>query len=97
MAERGSGANRAATRAPRRKVSSRKVGTLGVTERSPIRKPPSVVARSATRTTPPIIGRRLARRLLFVGVKTADFELSWAGAAGLPGSAASTNGRDEDW
>ena len=93
MAERGSGAKRAVARAPRRKVSSRKVGTGRVAARSPIRKPRSAIASSASRTAPPVN----ARRMLFLGVKTAGLVLSIAGAAtAKPESASGTSCREDD-
>src|SRR6266478_5863920 len=76
MAERGSGANRAASRAPRRKVSSRNVGTCGVAARSPIRKPTSVVASSASRAAPPMYGSRVLLMPTAVAAAVATWPLS---------------------
>ena len=91
MAERGSGANRALSRAPRWKVSSRKVGTDRVAARSLITKPASVIATSASRTAPPM--RR--RRMRFMAAKGAGLALSMAGAAAKPESASATNCRED--
>src|SRR6266705_7164876 len=93
MVVRGSGANRADTRAPRRKVSLLQLGTGGVAARRPIRKPANVVAASTTSIAPPI----QLKRLFFVGIKTADFELSRAGAARNPESVTAINCREDDW
>src|SRR5665811_865270 len=92
MAERGSGANRAEVRAPRRKVSSWKVGTGCVADRPPTRKPPKAAARIATRAAPPISERRLR----FEGLNTVESELSWPTAADPLESVASTDCREED-
>src|SRR4029077_1516720 len=101
-ADRGSGANRAASRAPRRKLNSRKVGTDGVADRWPTKKPATLLADTARRATPPRIatparfpltgGPGIAVPLRVVGIAT-----GLEPEAGAAGCCPETDWPDEVW
>src|SRR5229473_2620027 len=93
MAERGSGANRAATKAPRRKVSSRNVGTDGVAVRCPAKKPATAAAHNPTKEAP----ARKGRFVRFAVAEASPLTLSSAaaGAADTPESTAATSCRED--
>src|SRR5882672_5720774 len=96
-ADRGSGANLAATSAPRRKLNSRNVGTDGVADRWPAIKPATLLAATARRTTPTMTAR--LARFPFTGASGIGLALTAAGiAVGLePEAGATCCCPDTDW